>query len=238
MKILLWIQPTWRLHIGNYFGALKKWLEMQKDNEVEFLIADFHANANYDTITSFWDSLRKLWCKRIKSQDGKTLHLFYQLAHSTSVAELARLPQYQTKEQTLHMLSYPLLMACDIIISNCDGVIVGDDQEPHMHFYREIARRNWYKEAVTIKSDTPRIMSIKDPSKKMSKSLGDDHCIYLDDSLSDLMRKIRSAPSTEDGLKNLELISSLYWIKFNRDRVLDSKNNLANTISVYNYKIK
>lgn len=238
MKILLWIQPTWRLHIGNYFGALKKWLEMQKDNEVEFLIADFHANANYDTITSFWDSLRKLWCKRIKSQDGKTLHLFYQLAHSTSVAELARLPQYQTKEQTLHMLSYPLLMACDIIMSDCHAVIVWDDQEPHMHFYREIARRNWYKEAVTIKGDTPRIMSIKDPSKKMSKSLGDDHCIYLDDSLSDLMRKIRSAPSTEDGIKNLELISSLYWIKFNRDRVLDSKNNLANTISVYNYKIK
>lgn len=237
MKILLWIQPTWRLHIGNYFGALKKWLEMQKDNEVEFLVANIHADNNQ--VSWFIDYLVDgLWAKSVSIQKQETLELFYKFAHSTNVSELARLPQYQTKEQTLHMLSYPLLMACDIIISDCDGVIVGDDQEPHMHFYREIARRNWYKEAVTIKGDTPRIMSIKDPSKKMSKSLGDDHCIYLDDSISDLTRKLRSAPSTEDGLKNLELISSLYWIKFNRDRVLDSKNNLANTISVYNYKIK
>ncbi len=209
---------------------------MQEEwNDVTFLIAQYHANVDYDIANKFMSNLILLWAKDLEMQGSETLELFYKLAHSTSVTELARLPQYQTKEQTLHMLSYPLLMATDIIISDCDGVIVWDDQEPHMHFYREIARRNWYKEAITIKSDTPRIMSIRDPTKKMSKSLGDTHCIYLDDSLSELMRKIRSAPSTDEWLKNLELIASLYWVKFNRDKILESKNNLANTISVYKY---
>lgn len=239
MKILLGIQPTWRLHIGNYFGALKKWLEMQEDEtinaSVEFLIADFHANANYDMITSFWDSLRKLWCKRIKSQDGKTLHLFYQLAHSTSVSELARLPQYATKEQTLHMLSYPLLMSSDIIVSDADAVIVWDDQEPHMHFYREIARRNWYKEAITIKSDTPRLMSILDPSKKMSKSLGDDHCIYLDDDLEALTRKIMKAPTTPDGIENIKSIAKLYGFVYDESRNKESKEWLIKSICNFVY---
>lgn len=207
-------------------------------HDVTFLIAQYHAwISDPSVLNDFVISLEKIWVPQIsiERQTNETLELFYHLTHSTMVAELVRLPQYKTKEQTLHMLSYPLLMACDIIMSDCDAVIVWDDQTPHMQFYRDIAERNGFNVAVTIKSDTPRLMSIKDPSKKMSKSLGDDHCIYLDDSLSELNRKIRSAPSTEDGLKNLELISSLYWIKFNRDRVLDSKNALANTISVYNY---
>jgi tryptophanyl-tRNA synthetase len=68
--------------------------------------------------------LRKLGAFRINQQLQRDLEIFYTLAHTTPVSELARLPQYQTKEQTLHMLSYPLLMASDIIISDCDGVIV------------------------------------------------------------------------------------------------------------------
>ena len=105
-------------------------------------MANIHANSDEDTDYDFQIALHKLGFNNTNPQSDDTLRLFYKIAHSTNVAELARLPQYQTKEQTLHMLSYPLLMACDIIISNCDGVIVGDDQEPHMHFYREIARRN------------------------------------------------------------------------------------------------
>ena len=144
------------------------------------------------------NTLQSIGCQNVYKQYMRSLELFYKLAHSTSVAELARLPQYQTKEQSLHMLSYPLLMAADIIISDCDAVIVGDDQEPHMHFYREIARRNGYKEAITIKSDNPRIMSISDPNKKMSKSLGDEHCIYLDDDIDTLTKKIMKAPTTPE----------------------------------------
>ena len=176
-----------------------------------------------------------MWCNNVHEQYTNVLELFYRLAHSTSVSELARLPQYQTKEQTLHMLSYPLLMASDIIVSECDAVIVGDDQEPHMHFYREIARRNGYKEAMTIKSDTPRIMSIKDPSKKMSKSLWDEHCIYLDDSLEELTEKIMKAPTTPEGVGNLLAISKLYEFEYDPERNKDSKEKLIKAIANYIY---
>lgn len=240
MKILLWIQPTWRLHIGNYFGALKKWLEMQEEwHQVTFLIANIHAWLNdMEMLDSpFHSNLSKLWAKNIYNQHPETLELFYKLSHSTSVAELARLPQYQTKEQTLHMLSYPLLMAADIIISDCDAVIVWDDQTPHMQFYRDIAERNWYKIAETIKSDTPRIMSIKDPSKKMSKSLGDQHCIYLDEGLWELTNKIMDAPTTIDWVQNLERIATLYGVEFNPTNCRESKLRLIEAIFNYNYSI-
>ncbi len=239
MKILLGIQPTWRLHIGNYFGALKKWLEMQEQwYEVTFLVANYHANAEPKNIVYMRDDLQyKFGCKNVHIQKPEVLEKFYELAHDTSVSELARLPQYQTKGQTLHMLSYPLLMAADIIISDADAVIVGDDQEPHMHFYREIARRNWYKEAITIKSDTPRLMSILDPSKKMSKSLGDDHCIYLDDDddLDALTRKIMKAPTTPEGIENIKSIAKLYGFVYDESRNKESKEWLIKSICNFIY---
>ena len=242
MKILLGIQPTWRLHIGNYFGALKKGLEMQnsftdEDDIVQFMIANHHANNNDDWWV-FYETLKNLWCTEVDYQPYESLELFYQLAHTTMVADLARLPQYATKEKTLHMLSYPLLMTADIILSDCDGVIVGDDQKTHMHFYREIARRNGYKEAITIKSDTPRIMSIKDPSKKMSKSLWDEHCIYLDDSLEQLTEKIMKAPTTPEGIENLKSISRLYGFQYNETKNKESKEWLIKAICNYIYALK
>jgi tryptophanyl-tRNA synthetase len=238
MKILLGIQPTWRLHIWNYFWAIKKWLEMQDENNVEFLVANYHAWCDperFDKSIDMMNRLSRLWVKNYKQQSVQTLELFYLLAHSTSVSELARLPQYATKEQSLHMLSYPLLMASDIIISNCDAVIVWDDQEPHMHFYREIARRNGYKEAITIKSDTSRIMSIKDPSKKMSKSLWDEHCIYLDDSLETLTEKIMKSPTTPEWIENLKMISKLFKYEYNENTNKESKEWLAMAISNFTY---
>lgn len=234
MRILLGIQPTGKLHIGNYFWALKKGLEMQKKHDVTILIANYHANCHNEMqILLFRKSLYDLWVPITILQTKETLDLFYKLAHSTSYTELARLPQYQTKEQTLHMLSYPLLMACDIIISDCEAVIVWDDQEPHMHFYREIARRNWYKEAITIKSDTPRIMSIKDPTKKMSKSLWDEHCIYLEDSQPE--EKIMKAPTTPEWIENLKAISKLYWFEYDESKNKESKERLIQIITNYNY---
>ena len=234
MKILLWIQPTGRIHIGNYFGAIKKGLELQDSwNNVTFLIANYHANSTIEESVRMIRALGKLWAIDLQYQDERTLELFYRIAHSTSVSELARLPQYQTKEQTLHMLSYPLLMACDIIYSDCDAVIVWDDQEPHMHFYREIARRNNYKVATTIKSDTPRIMSVKDPSIKMSKSLWDNHCIYIDDTLEEIQRKIKAAPTNEIGLQALNDIAQLFSATFDPSKCWASKATLSE--SIYNY---
>ena len=236
MKILLGIQPTGRLHIWNYFWAIKKGLEMKKEwHDVEFLIANYHANStDWDNIR-FREHLEKIWCKNIEFQNPLSLKLLYKFAHSERVAELERLPQYATKEKTLHMLSYPLLMACDIIISECDGVIVGDDQEPHMHYYREVARRHGYKEAITIKSDSPRIMSIKDPKQKMSKSLGDAHCIYLDETIETITEKIMKAPTNQEWLDNLYAISSLYGFIYDAENNQKSKEWLIKAICNFIY---
>lgn len=229
MKILLGIQPTGRLHIGNYFGAIEKWLQMQNEgHKVEIMLASYHAN-NFDTDT-IEKSLRALGFLFVWSQNPYVLDLFYKLAHSERVAELERLPQYHTKERTLHMLSYPLLMACDIILSDCDGVIVWDDQEPHMHYYREVARRHWYKEAITIKSNNPRIMSIKDPTKKMSKSLWDDHCIYIDESEKEIFMKLKKSPTTQEGIIQFKNLADIVGVVYDESDNLLSKEILARAL--------
>lgn len=209
-------------------------------HDVTFLIAQYHAwVSDPSVLNKFVISLEKIWVPQIsiERQTNETLELFYHLTHSTMVAELARLPQYKTKEQSLHMLSYPLLMAADIIMSDCDAVIVWDDQTPHMQFYRDIAERNWYKVAETIKSDTPRIMSIKAPSNKMSKSLWDAHCIYLDDGAEALVEKVMGSPTDRTWLDNLLQISKLYWIEFEEDRAYLSKMKLIDAILKFNYSI-
>lgn len=209
-------------------------------HDVTFLIAQYHAwVSDPSLLNDFVISLEKIWVPQIsiERQTNETLELFYNLTHSTMVAELARLPQYKTKEQTLHMISYPLLMACDIIMSDCDGVIVWDDQTPHMQFYRDIAERNGFNVAETIKSDTPRLMSIKDPSKKMSKSLWDEHCIYLDDNEYEIGIKIMGSPTTPEWVANLKLISKLYWFDFDENNCKASKQILIDCIRNYNYSI-
>lgn len=113
-------------------------------------------------------------------------------------------------------------MACDIIISGADEVLVGEDQEPHMHYYREVARKNGFKIAKSIILPDRQIKSIKDPSKKMSKSLGDDHCIYLDDSLEEMEKKIGKALTTPEGIKELKKISS--FINYDYDELNNGKS--------------
>lgn len=225
--IILWIQPTWRIHIGNYFGVLQPWLDMN----ASILVAQYHANSSEIETDKFMISLSKIWFNIIQKQSPEVLELFYELAHSESVAELSRLPQYQTKEKTLHMLSYPLLMACDIILSKATQVLVGEDQAPHMHYYREVARRNGYRVAREIILPDRQIKSIKDPTKKMSKSLGDDHCIYLDDSYEEVERKISKAPTTPEWVKELKKIAEFIWFTYDETRNGYSKWALAFEIS-------
>lgn len=78
-------------------------------------------------------------------------------------------------------------------------------------------------------------MSIKDPTKKMSKSLGDEHCIYLCDTPEDIHKKIMSAPTTKEGIENLKNISKLYGTDFDENNCKSSKENLIEIISNYNY---
>lgn len=230
MKILVWIQPTGNLHIGNYFWVIEPAIKLQKDNEVIFLVANYHANTNsYDTAKMIVQ-LEKLWAKTVTYQKPEVLELFYELSHTEMVKDLERLPQYNTKEKTLHMLSYPLLMACDIILSECDAVLVWEDQMPHMYYYHDIARQLKKPPAKEIVIPDRQIKSIRNPDKKMSKSLWEEHCIYLTDDYNTIYHKIKKAPTTQEGIMNFKTLADIVWVEYDElDNAL-SKEILATAI--------
>lgn len=237
-KILVGIQPTGRLHIGNYLGVIKPGIDLQNDHDVTFMIAQFHAytsESNFGVIenncSKITEVLINLGAKNVVLQRPITLEVYWELLAREPIGPLTHMPQYKSKEQTVGMLTYPILMAADIIVSRCDAVLVGIDQEAHMEYYREIARKHGYNPAQSmISSSCSRVMSIKDPSKKMSKSLGDDHCIYIDDTLEEMESKIKKAPTDYEGLNNLYMIAGAFGYTFDHTKCAESKKELAHVI--------
>lgn len=233
--ILLGIQPTGRLHIGHYIGVLQPALELNKTELVEVMIADYHAMTTTKDPTEnskkMFKQIKDMGLTNIKHQSREAPELLWKLIVQEPIGNLKHLPQFKSKEQTLGMLIYPVLMACDIILSNCTHVLVGEDQEAHMEYYRYIARKNGYKNiAKSITIPNSRIMSVKDPTKKMSKSLGDEHCIYLDDDLETIKLKLKKSPTTPEGIKNLKRIAKAFNVKYNSKENSKSKELLAQAI--------
>jgi tryptophanyl-tRNA synthetase len=232
-NILVGIQPTGRLHIGHYIGVLKPALELDKKELVHIMIADYHALTTQKEVDGrkMFNQIKNMGLPNVSYQSRKAPLLFWKLIAQEPIGNLKHLPQFKSKEQTLGMLTYPVLMACDIILSNCTHVLVGEDQEPHMEYYRYIAKKNGYKniaESIVLKDS--KIMSIKDPSKKMSKSLGDEHCIYLDDTKENIKRKIMKSPTTLDGIQNLKRIAKAFNCDYDETKNAMSKELLVKAI--------
>lgn len=232
MKILAGIQPTGRLHLGHYLGVIKPAQMLANGNDIEFMVADYHALTTQKEVdaSNVFTTLQKFGFKNINYQDRKAPELFWKLVAQEPIGELKHMPQFKSKEQTLGMLTYPVLMACDIILSGCDAVLVGEDQIPHMEYYRYLAKKHGYKIAETIVIKDSKVMSIKDPTKKMSKSLGDDHCIYLDDTKDDMYNKIKKSPTDEEGINNLLRIAKEFDVIYDKDNNAGSKQLLVDTI--------
>lgn len=226
MKFLFGIQPTGKIHLGNYLGGLK--LAMEKDAEI--LIAQYHALTTLDEVPDVRMILEKLGLKNIKYQTSKNLELAWYIQCKTPVSELKRMTQWKDKgEGNVGLLTYPCLMAADIIISNPDYVMIGEDQLQHTEFYRKTCKRlGIEKIAKNLLTKTPRIMSIKDPTKKMSKSLGDEHCVYMGE---DCTKKIMKAPTTPAGIKNLKQIAKGFGIEFDEKYCKESKEILIENIN-------
>jgi tryptophanyl-tRNA synthetase len=210
MKYLFGIQPTGKLHIGNYLGGLKKALELQEDNEVEFLIANYHALTKKDTTETLKASidlrkaLKMLGAKNITTQTAENTGLAWKIMCKTPVTELERMIQWKEKGKgNAGLLTYPCLMAADIILSEASVVITGEDQTQHMEFYKKACSRLNYYPAEQLVTETPRIMSLSNPENKMSKS-EPRGCLYLFDKGSD--KNIMKAVTNEAGRKNLETI--------------------------------
>jgi len=225
-KIISGIQPSGELHIGNYLGAIKNWIKLQSDpkNECLFFIADYHSiTEDYDPKKKSEEILNLAIDLIVLGLDPKKLIIFQQSqipGHAdlawifntlVKTAELERMTQYKDKalaqKQNINMglFDYPVLQAADILIYKAEAVPVGEDQVQHIELTRDIARRfndkfgKIFPEPKPILTKIPKIMSLTDPTKKMSKSGGNKSYIALTDSPKIIKEKIKSAVSDPGG---------------------------------------
>lgn len=239
MKYLVGIQPTGKIHIGNYLGCLKKGLEYQNQgHDVTFLIANYHSLTTDSYTDETEKELIRLGCKNIKRQTPEYTELFFKMCCKLNLATLLKMPQFKDKrdsvEYDMGILLYPALMAADIMINDPDVVIIGKDQVPHMDLCNDISKKFDNKHFEYEFGDVDKIMSLVDPSKKMSKSLGERHVLYLFD--EDYQKKIRSANANEYGLINLRKIATGLGIDYSlftmnvelKDVIADRMNSIFN----------
>ena len=228
------IQPSGELHIGNYLGALKNFVELQDKYECFFFIADYHSiTGNYDPkekskqiLGLAMDFLAagldpKKCTIAVQSQIPEHTELAWIFNTVTPISELQRMTQFKDKSQNqekninMGLFDYPVLQAADILMYKAYGVPVGQDQIQHIELTRKIARffnnkfGETFPEPCDIITETPKIMSLIDPTKKMSKSHGKKSYIGINDEPEVIQKKMRKAVSASD-LKELfdkEIIS-------------------------------
>lgn len=222
-RILSGIQPTGRLHLGNYIGALMPWVAGQHENDNYFCIVDLH------TLTIPEDMTAEMRREKVTETlglylacgvDQKACAIFIQShvkAHTelawilncvTPIGWLERMTQYKSKAGRVKsigtgLLDYPVLMAADILLYDTDEVPVGDDQKQHVELTCDIAQRfnhlfgdTLKVPKVIIRKEGARIMGFDDPTNKMSKSLGEkspSHLVGLLDDEKRIKKTIMSA---------------------------------------------
>ncbi len=229
-RIISGIQPTGKLHLGNYLGSLKNFIELQNSGKYEcfFFIADLHSlTENYDPTQKQADVLEVIATFLALGLDPKKSTLFLQSAipaHTqlawifntlTPIGELERMTQYKDKSSrqkdnvNVGLFTYPVLQAADILLYKPFGVPVGQDQIQHVELTRTIARKfntkygELFPEPKELLTPVPKVMSLLEPEKKMSKSLGDQHVINLTDEPDVIKKKLaRAVTATEGGSEN------------------------------------
>jgi tryptophanyl-tRNA synthetase len=229
MRIFSGIQPSGELHLGNYFGALQNWVALQERHECIYSIVDYHAITQQfepaalphltlgvaaDLLACGIDPQRTLVF--VQSHVPEHTELAWVLQCAASYGDLSRMTQFKDKsEQTdfvnAGLFSYPVLQAADILLYRAAGVPVGEDQVQHLELTRRIARRfntlvgeELFPEPEPILSAGKRIMSLADPGRKMSKSLGPSHYIGLNEDADSRWKKIRSAVTATGGAAGAE----------------------------------
>lgn len=232
-KLISGIQPTGNLHLGNYLGAIKNWLDLQTKYECFYFLADLHALTKEANSQNIKKQSRELVIDLLAlGIDPKKVTLFRQsdiIGHTElawilnclmPVAELNRMTQFKDKSlnqaQNINagLLTYPVLQAADILLYHGEYVPVGEDQLQHLELTRMAAKKfntrykKYFPEVKPVISNFPKVMSLNDPAKKMSKSLGPSSYIAIRDSEENIRQKVKKAITTEVGVKNLlELFS-------------------------------
>lgn len=242
--ILSGIQPSGILTLGNYLGALRNWVNIQEEYECMYFIADLHAitvpqdpkrlrentkRALMQYLACGLDSNKNVIF--VQSHVHEHAELAWVLDCNTYMGELSRMTQFKDKSQKqvnvrVGLFNYPVLMAADILLYQADFVPVGEDQRQHLEITREIARRynsTYGKKVFTVPeafiSETgAKIMSLKAPEKKMSKSDSNPSAfISLLDDRDTIIKKFKKA--TTDSM--------------NQVRFSDEQLGVKNLINIY-----
>lgn len=239
------IKPSGRLTLGNYLGAIKPFIEYQDEYELFVFIADLHAltvHQDPDELRKNSQDILKVYlaagldpnkCTVFK-QSAIPAHnqLEWILTCNSFATDLLKMPQYKNylernkgKAAPAGMLMYPSLMNADILLYDADYVPVGVDQKPHVDFTHDVA--NYFNR---IYGDTFRIpecvvpkigakiLSLSDPTKKMSKSESDKGTIYLDDSKDEVIKKVLKAKADSEGMVYYDL---------------ENKPGISNLLNIY-----
>jgi tryptophanyl-tRNA synthetase len=250
-KIFSGVQPTGNLHLGNYLGAIKNFVELNNDEENDciFCVVDLHAITVKQNFKELRNNIRETVATFVASGiDPKKSIIFNQskvTAHSEAAwilsctartGWLSRMTQFKEKagkdkeKASVGLYSYPVLMAADILLYDATHVPVGDDQKQHLELCRDIAQKfnndfeveDFFKvPEPLIQKEFSRIMSLKDGSKKMSKSeLSDLSRINLTDDADQIINKIKKAKTDP-----LPMPSS--------NEELDKRHEAKNLIGIY-----
>lgn len=218
-RVFSGVQPTGHLHIGNYLGAIRNFVAMQRDYESIYCIVDLHAVTVHQDPEVLRAKIREiaalfLACgidpkqSAIMVQSSVSGHaeLAWMLTCVTPVGWLQRMTQFKAKSEMQEtigdgLLQYPVLMAADILLYRADVVPVGEDQSQHLELTRDIAQRfnSLYGETFVVPATKlpivgAKIMGLDEPDKKMSKSAeGVNHAVNLLDDPKALTKKIMRA---------------------------------------------
>jgi tryptophanyl-tRNA synthetase len=237
------MQPSGPLHLGNYLGALRQWVETQ-NADAYFCVVDLHAltlqiapealRANTaDLLATYLAAgLDPEVCTLfVQSHVSYHAQLTWLLECVATYGELSRMVAFKEKSERqegyrVGLLTYPVLMAADILLYETEEVPVGDDQRQHLELTRDIAERfnNRFGETfrVPVGVQPPvaaRVMDLQDPTRKMSKSLASPlGTLYMFDTPSDIEKKIAKAVTDTDGAMRFD------W---------DEKPGLSNLLEIY-----
>lgn len=220
--VLSAIQPTGDMHLGNYFGAVKNWVDLQANYKCYYGVVDYHAMTMPYQVnklrTNTWDLITNLVAVGVKPENlfvqslvPEHTELGWIFNCFCSYGQLTRMTQFKDKSTQVReggkedfisvgLLDYPVLQTADILIYKADYVPVGKDQDQHLELARDIAQRfnaqvgkEYFVLPESLHTETPKIKSTADPAKKMSKSAGEKHYINVFADEATIRRQIKSA---------------------------------------------
>ena len=228
MRVVSGIQPTGNLHLGNYLGAIRRWVRMQDEGQCLFFLADLHAITVYNDPAELAANVREMAAALIACGIDEQRSILFNHARVPAHAEMAwilnctarigwlnRMTQFKEKSgknregASVGLFAYPVLQAADVLLYQATHVPVGEDQKQHIELIRDIATKfntDYGRELFTlpeplIGENAARVMSLRDGSAKMSKSDPSEMSrINLTDSSDEVAQKIRKAKTDAEPL--------------------------------------